>query len=217
MKRFFSALLPLFCLTSLAAAEDEFFEPGFGGKEPGHLVPPGDRSMSRTKDRLWTTHHPIVRYQVFPSFTPSYCVSVGEADDRGGYFITATSTVKAGVGVEESEAAMATADTAPVIEVKRQISAPLAIAIQRVWARVILKTRYPAHPSDGLDGATYDFSVFVRGYGFVEGQTWSPRTGVPAKMVELGEVLRVLANDEQEKEEPLIERLKKFEEQVAKE
>jgi len=61
-----------------------------------------------------------------------------------------------------------------------------AAIIYDVWANMILETKYPKTPSGGLHGITYYFTTFIRGWGTITGQTWSPEDDAPPKwMVDL--------------------------------
>jgi len=109
------------------------------------------------------------------------------------------------------------------VEIQRhdlQISPSIALAIQRAWGRMLVQTRKPKRSYMGLDGATYEFGVFVRDRGFLRGQTWSPDSGLPAIMVELGEKLRQLAREGKsftlEQEKGLLKELSEFESLTAK-
>ena len=94
----------------------------------------------------------------------------------------------------------------------------LAVAIQRAWASMLLRTRYPAKDYHGLDGFTAQFSVFVRGMGQIYGETWSPRHGLPKEFVELGfavaEYASATPNDRRAIRAKLVKRLRNFERQA---
>ena len=72
----------------------------------------------------------------------------------------------------------------------------------------------------GLDGITYEFGVFVRGLGFLRGEIWTPDSGLPAKIAELGGKLQSIASEgkpltsKQEKE--LLKELSEFERLATK-
>lgn len=73
---------------------------------------------------------------------------------------------------------------------KKQIELPidveLATAVQRAWAVMLLKTRYPTNRYLGGDGWQTEFSVWVSGAGAVFGQLWSPSNGLPKELMDLG-------------------------------
>jgi hypothetical protein len=98
-----------------------------------------------------------------------------------------------------------------VTRIDREISPQLAIATQRAWAQMLLRTKYPSKASMGFDGETYEFSVWIKGIGTLNGKTWSPQTGSTLQIVELGQALCALAADKKLEEAPLIKRLKEFE------
>jgi hypothetical protein len=73
---------------------------------------------------------------------------------------------------------------------KKEIDVPIdvdfATAVQRAWAAMLLKTRYPTSQYLGLDGWQSEFSVSVRGAGPIYGQLGSPAEGLPKEMIDLG-------------------------------
>ncbi len=50
----------------------------------------------------------------------------------------------------------------------------IAKRIAAVWERMLLATRQPKEQRQGLDGASYHFSMLVSGRGVISGQVWSP-------------------------------------------
>ena len=81
----------------------------------------------------------------------------------------------------------------------------LAQRIAAVWERMLLSARHPKQPNQGLDGASYHFSMFVLGRGVISGQVWSPaeKTKTSA-LVELAYVLSGFATGQAD-----VETLKK--------
>jgi hypothetical protein len=51
----------------------------------------------------------------------------------------------------------------------------VAHRIAAIWERMLLDTRQPKQWRQGLDGASYHFSMFVSGRGIISGQIWSPK------------------------------------------
>lgn len=96
-------------------------------------------------------------------------------------------------------------------EIEIPIDAQLAMSIEKAWAAVLLKTRYPDGPYLGLDGFQVEFSVFVRRMGTLYGQLWSPSRGLTKELMEVGLVLsKYVEASEQERvvmREKLIRRL----------
>ena len=106
------------------------------------------------------------------------------------------------------------------MRVDRKVSRDLAVAIQRVWTKALLLTSYPATIesrcwSSIKDGTRYQFSVFARGLGTLEGQTHSPERGLPRELTNIGLDLIAFARQDAKgktiTEETLVNRLKKME------
>lgn len=99
-------------------------------------------------------------------------------------------------------------------EIQVEIDVDLAIAVQRAWAAMLLKTRYPTGRYLGLDGWQTEFSVSVRGIGGVYGQLWSPSEGLPKELMDLGFALvdycKVPESQRPEKRKKLIYWLEDF-------
>jgi len=94
-----------------------------------------------------------------------------------------------------------------------------AIAVQRAWAAMLLKTRYPARQYLGLDGWRTEFSVSVRGEGAVYGQLWSPSEGLPKELMDLGFALadycKAPESERPEKRKKLMRWLEDFAKRAA--
>ena len=104
------------------------------------------------------------------------------------------------------------------MRVDRKISRDLAVAIQRVWAKALLLTRYPETSQMvdiGFDGTTYQFSVLAGGRGTMGGETWSLDQGLPFDLTNIGLDLVAFARQDAKgkkmTEKQLIARLRKFE------
>ena len=99
-------------------------------------------------------------------------------------------------------------------EIQVGIDVDFAIAVQRSWAAMLLKTRYPTGRYLGLDGWQTEFSVSVRGVGGVYGQLWSPSEGLPKELMDLGFALvdycKAPENQRPEKRKKLIYWLEDF-------
>jgi hypothetical protein len=100
------------------------------------------------------------------------------------------------------------------------IDLDFAIAVQRAWSAMLLKSRYPEKSFAKADGYRAEFSVEVRGVGGVFGYTWSPDGGLTEEMVDLGFALadycKAPAADRPARREKMMSRLKEFEERAAK-
>lgn len=102
-----------------------------------------------------------------------------------------------------------------IIRTDTKIDAELAVASQRAWASMLLRTRYPAKADHGVDGYTAQFSVFVQNLGEIHGETWSPDRGLPKEFVELGFALAEYAaatpKERMASRPKLLKRLRTFE------
>jgi hypothetical protein len=71
----------------------------------------------------------------------------------------------------------------------------LARRVSAIWERMLLATRQPKEPRQGIDGASYHFSMFVLGRGIISGQIWSPDEKTKtASLVDLAYTLSLFAN-----------------------
>lgn len=66
------------------------------------------------------------------------------------------------------------------------IDLELAMAVQRAWATMLLKSRYPEKSFSGADGWSVEFSVWIKSAGGVYGYAWSPSTGLTKELMDLG-------------------------------
>jgi hypothetical protein len=67
------------------------------------------------------------------------------------------------------------------------IDGNVAIAVQRAWTAMLLKTRYPVKDSGDLrDGFTAEFSVADPNSGMLYGEIRSPKNGWTKELVDLG-------------------------------
>jgi hypothetical protein len=229
--RFFYVLIALLPLESRA---DEFFEVESGG-QPNHLTPldyPPDDYDLRIAEHLFLTDGEFGRFVAMPSFGIESCVSVhaaisdeakkkyggesGVPDDEKKYHVTVTRPSESLWYSRPRGNQKEKAKKVKVTRVDREISLELAVAIQRAWGRMLQHTKYPARDGMGLDGATFQFSVWVRGLGDLHGETWTPDKGLPAEIVSLGAELEEFGADKEMKEKPLIEKLRAFEAKVPK-
>lgn len=79
---------------------------------------------------------------------------------------------------------------------------------------MLVETSYTKGFPSGLDGTTYQFSVWITGLGKLYGETHSPKGGRPAEMVSLGQALINFAENGKTAEEPLSQRMMAFEAQA---
>lgn len=74
------------------------------------------------------------------------------------------------------------------------LSAPTAELLERVWASMLARVKYPETVTVGLDGTSYYVSHWQQGLGLRSGQTWSPDGQSPAgALVALAMALRSYA------------------------
>lgn len=237
--RFLCCLLIWSGALSLSVGEEhDFYGLEYSSELPNHLTPvdysPEGYSTKSIDKLLFLTDTIICigRFVCRPSFNPDTCVSVhrqipkslenrkNDVDDPFGgesvpdnewtYFITYTRA--------SEKRASSTDGNKPikVVRTDREISFELAVAIQRVWAKALCLTRHPANAIGMTDGTTYQFTAFVGGLGDISGETWSPRRGLPAELVSIGNALAEFVGKKDAKEKPLIERLKAFEAKIPK-
>lgn len=224
----------LLALLSASVQADEFFEAEYG-EQPDHLTPldhPSDEYDQRISEHLFLTGGELGRFISRPSFGLESCVSVYEkisdellkqpdalwpaTSDKNKYFITVTQAAEnLWYSMAQNNSEKKTKHV-EVTRIDREISLRLAVAIQRTWARMLHHTKYPAKASLGLDGTTFQLSVWVRGFGDLNGETWSPDKGLPAEIVSIGVDLANFARDKATSEEPLIQRLNKLEAEISK-
>ena len=139
-------------------------------------------------------------------------------EEENRYSITVTTAVKSIWGARWKAEENKKPILVKIERVDRKINRDLAVAIQRVWAKALLLTRYPATTQNAqrsFDGTTYQFSVGVCGFGTLEGETWSPKRGLPLDLTNIGLDLvafaRLDANGKKMTEKQLIDRLRKLE------
>lgn len=72
---------------------------------------------------------------------------------------------------------------------RAEVTGEFAAAILSAWESVLRETRYPEMDHHGLDGTTYQF---YRDHGLF-GEIWSPTTGPPRVLAELGHELGEVA------------------------
>lgn len=231
-------LLAIFLAASARAAGEAGFLEAAAGEAPSHLVPV-NRLFGEYNTAL---HHLLVaKYGsggfgtmlVLPAFSSEWCVSIyrdpdedennatsedGSRSNAGKKYTAvcakAASSIWSALGEKELDE-----DRWKQIQVatqSRPISAELAVAVQRVWARAILLTRYPRKaPRGTTDGAYFRFSVFLGGIGDIEGECHSPEAGILQDLVDVGCALRTLVETQDsaasDHEQRLITRLRNLE------
>jgi hypothetical protein len=93
------------------------------------------------------------------------------------------------------------AQSAALTKVERKVDvhavdldAPTVAVLERAWADMLARTRYPAQLELGLDGTSYIAANWSQVVGPRSGETWSPEKGTPTHdLVAIAETLRDLA------------------------
>ncbi len=91
------------------------------------------------------------------------------------------------------------------------VTKDFAAAVKDGWLSVLELTRYPDVDFLGLDGTTFHF--YCDG---LFGQTWSPDTGLPARLVDLAHKLRAIARADDKTQGPLLAEAEKLATKIAK-
>lgn len=93
-----------------------------------------------------------------------------------------------------------------------QVTEDFATAVHGAWQSTLLLTRYPEEPRRGRDGTTLEF--YSHG---LFGYTWSPQTGLPAMLADLGHKLGTLAQSDEKDREPLLAEAESLARKITKE
>jgi hypothetical protein len=123
----------------------------------------------------------VVRMIGRPAFTPEYAVGLRKLGNNAGFRIVSLTLTKP---LQYSEP-ITMADNGqlqmPPLPWKRKLNRcempignRLGERITEVWRKMLMRTRYSAQYTAGLDGATFEFSMFVRGLGPISGKVWLP-------------------------------------------
>ena len=104
-------------------------------------------------------------------------------------------------------------DIRPTKEVERHrvpITAEFAKVVQEAWWSTLQLTRYAEGSQQGLDGTTLEFCC-----GDLFGRAWSPRSGLPAMLADLGRKLRAVALSEEKNRDSLLEQADSLARKIA--
>jgi len=88
-------------------------------------------------------------------------------------------------------------------DVKRkgvEVTDSFAEVLKKTWLNVLEQTKYTKMPYRGLDGATFQFYCHYNLFG----EIWTPRSGIPSMITDLGHKLVKLANSNLSERESLI-------------
>ena len=225
----------LILAASVHASAADFYEVMHSKGEPKYLVPVDGgwyEDEEQIAKYLFVTDGDFGRMVGKVSFEPEFCLSVHAdipkssiekhreqslvPDEEKTYVMTLTLALES---IWDSRASNnGQTNEIKVSRIDRSISLDLAVAIQRVWGKALQLTRYASGSHGGYDGATYQFSVWVRGLGIMQGETWTPQRGLPRELVNMGNDLiafvRQDAKGKQMTEQELIKKLKKLESKI---
>ncbi len=161
------------------------------GPQPNHLVPVNPRPdayLTLIHEKLHVTNPNYVSFTFLPSFAGETVVSVYSANRDGAESFHITTT-RASSSLYASMPRNNREQVSKEVRISRfdaEIDAEFAAAIQRAWASLLLRTRYPNTAYFGLDGYTARFTAAVRPMGELWGETWSPHNSLPKELVNLG-------------------------------
>jgi len=114
-----------------------------------------------------------------------------------------------------------TYDVRPTKNVERHrvpITAEFATVVREAWLSTLQLTRYAqGDRGRGLDGTTLDFFCCDDPFaGGLFGQTWSPKTGLPAMLADLGRKLRAIALSDEKNRDSLLAEADSLARRIAK-
>lgn len=133
---------------------------------------------------------PFVRMVVIPSFAPEWAVTLYPKDREARVVLRVLSKSLWGEFSGCSPLAGRPADVDVQVH-SAALSGDLAGEIVAVWREALLHLEpFSDAWSRGSDGVTYHASAWLRSYGLVCGETWSPGSGRDELLVRLTEGLR---------------------------
>lgn len=203
--------------TGLSAAD---FYSAREGPEVDHLEPisPSQEEYDRRIDLHLRPDGEFARMIVRPSFQPEYYFGIEEksaphqADGKKRYFISTSEAAESLYYTMAENNDERRTKKVSIRYTEREISRDLAVATQRVWAKMLLNTRYPATYQLVLDGVNYRFGVWVRGLGSIYGETWSPSKPMTSGLASLGQDIFEFGSKKSKlTEADLIAKLRRFE------
>jgi hypothetical protein len=96
---------------------------------------------------------------------------------------------------------------------RTSVTKDFAEAVRRAWLSTLQLTRYAEDRRQGLDGTTFEFYCDYNYFG----ETWSPKTGLPAMLVDLSGKLRAIAQSDEKSKGPLLKEADTLARKIAKE
>ena len=182
--------------------------------EPDHLVPvpayEHDDYGNSVFHTLIKQRLPELYMIVRPSFSVEYAVSIGSIWSEGfpkkrlRYEIEYTEAKRPIWNWKQLPGGRTSVldikrDT-PINSVKFEIPQQAAEQLIAAWKHVLYETKYPRNPTLGCDGTTYEFYAHYNLFG----STWSPGSGSPLLMVELGDALVEYARSEPQTRQQIL-------------
>ncbi len=174
------------------------------GAQPDHLVPIKpfiDKYSQLIANKLLVTPGDYGRMVFLPPFRAEYALSVyGDHNAENdilkprSFYITLTRATKSIWGSMPENNPEKKQQDFEVERIDVTIDKVFAVAIQRAWAKMLLRTHYPNKAYEGFDGYTVQFSVFVLNEGDIYGEIGTPDHGLPKKLVDLGVALAEFCN-----------------------
>lgn len=199
-------ILPILLLAgaqSATAAAVDLSAPGYRGETRvatlAHLVPIDNQELygffgarfapwDKAKRELGMLF--MIRFEVWPPNEGNWLVNARMLDARTPQIELITSELTNRGNVEIA---------LPLVDAQTTLAPETLELLYQAWLDVLAETRFPPPgtiPEHWRDGTNYRFAAFVRGYGWMEGQTFSPSEGAAAALVALGLQLRSLLEAE---------------------
>jgi len=197
------ALITVFASTALAEPKmisraEDHLEPDASALGGGRGSPKYDMELREALGEAFFSETAI-RMIAMPAFVSVYAVGLrkmGAATDTPYHVVALTlaNPMKAIQPVTVDNSGNLHAPPLPwkqdVTRCEISISGKLGDRIVEIWRKMLMRTRYPAQYTSGVDGAVYEFSMFVRGLGDIAGHIWLPdRNSSTGALVTLGDEL----------------------------
>lgn len=173
----------------------------------GHLLPIdnqetlgmfGDRTETWEKAKRSLGALFLLRYEVWPSNEGHWLVNLRMLDEQTAQLELVSSVLTNRGRVEVPS---------PLVKAKYDLDAETAELLYRAWLAGLRETRFPpsgVQPEGWRSGPCQRFAAFMKGYGWLEGQTFSPTAQPAAGLVALGEKLRQLLEAEAAEQPALL-------------
>lgn len=173
----------------------------------GHLLPIddqenlglfGDRADPWQKAKRSLGALFLLRYEVWPANEGHWLVNLRMLDEETAQLELVSSVLTNRGRVEVP---------GTLVQAKFDLDAETAELLYRAWLAGLRETRFPPPgvlPEGWRSGPCQRFAAFMKGYGWLEGQTFSPTAQPAAGLVALGEKLRQLLEAETAEQPALL-------------